>query len=321
METIDLQTDDFILYCEARGLSRKTIHAYEQTIKLFSLYLQDQFNITDAKDIKATHVRHYVRYLRERGKYTVSLTDNEEHPNTLRGDRGKPISMTTISNYVRNLKVFLRFLYKEREIREDIASKIESIKPERKQKRLLSRQDLTRVLRAFDVTTFHGHRDATITKLLLDTGMRVGECLALTPDVINYRHKAILVKETKSGKERFVYFSHEMGRQLKNWLDYCKRYKESEYVFPTIHGTRYRVNNYERALREAGRKVGVELHPHMLRNSFAKYYLMAGGDLSSLSRILGHSSPEVTQRAYLDFTDEEIGRKYQQHSPLTYINL
>ncbi|MNO78709.1 hypothetical protein D3C76_698580 [compost metagenome] len=56
---------------------------------------------------------------------------------------------------------------------------------------------------------------------------------------------------------------------------------------------------------------------HQLRNNFAKYYILNYGDWFTLSRILGHSSVEVN----LDFTDEEIGKKYQQHSPLQYMDL
>jgi integrase/recombinase XerD len=41
-----------------------------------------------------------------------------------------------------------------------------------------------------------------------------------------------------------------------------------------------------------------------------------GGEWASSSRIFGHSSVEVTQKGYLDFTDSEIGKKYQKHSPL-----
>lgn len=46
-----------------------------------------------------------------------------------------------------------------------------------------------------------------------------------------------------------------------------------------------------------------------------------GGEWPSLSRIFGHSSVEVTQKGYLDFTDSEIGKKYQKHSPLNHLKV
>lgn len=60
----------------------------------------------------------------------------------------------------------------------------------------------------------------------------------------------------------------------------------------------------------------MSVHPHQLRNNFARAYLMNGGDIYTLSRILGHSSVQVTEQAYMDLTREEIARKYHEHSPL-----
>ena len=55
----------------------------------------------------------------------------------------------------------------------------------------------------------------------------------------------------------------------------------------------------------------------MLRNNFAKRFLMAGGDIYTLSRLLGHSSVTVTEKAYLDLTDDDIRQNYQRFSPLS----
>lgn len=151
--------------------------------------------------------------------------------------------------------------------------------------------------------------------------MRIGECLELIPEQIDFKHKIILVKNTKNGAERYVYFSFKSSNELKSWLKYKDRYSDSPYLFPTTRGTKLEVRNYERALREAGEKVNVAINPHQLRNNFAKYYILNNGDWFSLCRILGHSSVEVTQKAYLDFTNDEIAKKYQSHSPLASMDI
>jgi integrase/recombinase XerD len=69
------------------------------------------------------------------------------------------INQLVIQQLLRNIKVFLNFMYQEREIAIDIAREIENIKPKRKIKTLLSREDINKVLRAYDTTTFHGFRD------------------------------------------------------------------------------------------------------------------------------------------------------------------
>ncbi|MGW6189370.1 tyrosine-type recombinase/integrase [Bacillus cereus] len=324
MSDFGFQIENFMLYCTSKNLSVKTLKSYEQTLKLFSAYIKNEFDISEVDKVKSAHIRHYIKYLRERGKYTVTVNEKSATVNFphKRDDYRKPLSTTTISNYIRNIKVFFNYLYEvEREIRKNPVEAIESIKPHRKKKPLLSKEELQKVMRTFDNTTFHGYRDWLITRLILDTGMRIGECLSLTPDVIDFKTKSILIENPKNNQQRYVYFSQKVSRELKNWLLYRDRYSNSFYLFPTIRGTQLEIRNFERTLRLNGKKVGVDIHPHQLRNNFAKYYLLNGGDFVTLSRILGHSSVEVTQKAYLDFTDGEIGRKYQRHSPLSHLDI
>ncbi|MGH0683009.1 tyrosine-type recombinase/integrase [Bacillus mycoides] len=324
MSDFAFQIENFMLYCTSKNLSVKTLKSYEQTLKLFSAYIKNEFDISEVDKVKSAHIRHYIKYLRERGKYTVTVNEKSATVNFphKRDDYRKPLSATTISNYIRNIKVFFNYLYEvEREIRKNPVEAIESIKPNRKKKPLLSKEELQKVMRTFDNTTFHGYRDWLITRLILDTGMRIGECLSLTPEVIDFKTKSILIENPKNNQQRYVYFSQKISRELKNWLLYRDRYSNSFYLFPTIRGTQLEIRNFERTLRLNGKKVGVDIHPHQLRNNFAKYYLLNGGDFVTLSRILGHSSVEVTQKAYLDFTDGEIGRKYQRHSPLSHLDI
>jgi integrase/recombinase XerD len=320
----ELQVENFMLYCSSRNLSQKTLKSYEQSLRLFGLYLADVFKITDVEKVKSVHIRKYIQYLRERGKYTVSrnvMANDINFPQN-RTDFSKPISDSTIANYLRNIKVFFNYLYDiEKEIKQNPVSSIENIKPLRKQKTLLEEDELIKVLRQCDTTTFYGYRNWVIIRLLLDTGMRISECLSLVPEVLDFKNKSILIQNPKNNKQRYVYFSHRMSSDLKRWLLYRDRYSNSDYLFPTIRGTQLEVRNFEKTLRELGKRVNVSIHPHQLRNNFAKYYLLHGGDWATLSRILGHSSVEVTQKAYLDFADKEVGEKYQRHSPLNNLKL
>ncbi|WP_370454644.1 site-specific integrase [Rummeliibacillus sp. TYF-LIM-RU47] len=118
---IELQLDSFMLYCDSKQLAAKTLKSYQQTLTLFINYLKQEMNIDDAGKVKSTHIRKYIQYLRERGKYTVTATEkslNFNYPDR-RNDFKKPISDTTIANYTRNIKVFFNFLKSEREIREN----------------------------------------------------------------------------------------------------------------------------------------------------------------------------------------------------------
>jgi integrase/recombinase XerD len=80
----------------------------------------------------------------------------------------------------------------------------------------------------------------------------------------------------------------------------------------------YGVNQLlERLKIKAG--ISGRVNPHAFRHAFAKLYLMSGGDLASLSDLMGHSDVQVTKQFYSVFSQEELKRKHAQHSPLGVI--
>lgn len=321
MEKIDYDIDDFMDYCTAKNLAEKTINSYEQTLRLLSRYLIEVQNVKSAEDTKELHIREYIKYLHDRGKYTV--TSNEETKNINfpenREDYGKKIEITTINNYIRNIKVFYNYLYKNRYITSNPVTRIKEIKCSRKVVGFIKNDEFNRLLRIFDLSKFHEYRDYIITQLIFDTGMRLGETLLIQEKDIDYINRTILLpsENTKGKKDRYVFFSEEMLKQLRRWLKYKDRYRQSEYIFCTNKGKPLSVSNYETNFKKYGVRIGLEeIHPHMLRNNFAKRFLMQGGDIYTLSRILGHSSVKVTEEAYLDLDTNDLRTNYQRYSPL-----
>ena len=321
MEKIDYDIDDFMDYCTVKNLAEKTINSYEQTLRLLSRYLIEVQNVKSAEDTKELHIREYIKYLQDRGKYTV--TSNEETKNINfpenREDYGKKIEITTINNYIRNIKVFYNYLYKNRYITSNPVTRIKEIKCSRKVVGFIKNDEFNRLLRIFDLSKFHEYRDYIITQLIFDTGMRLGETLLIKEKDIDYINRTILLpsENTKGKKDRYVFFSEEMLKQLRRWLKYKDRYRQSEYIFCTNKGKPLSVSNYETNFKKYGVRIGLEeIHPHMLRNNFAKRFLMQGGDIYTLSRILGHSSVKVTEEAYLGLDTNDLRTNYQRYSPL-----
>ena len=114
-----------------------------------------------------------------------------------------------------------------------------------------------------------------------------------------------------------------MSKWLNRWIRYKDTIQESELLFPTQRtNTLLTASNFERNFRVYLRRTNIEKNvtPHTLRNNFARRFLMNGGDIYTLSRILGHSSVTVTEKAYLDLMDEDFRKKYQRFSPLENMN-
>lgn len=71
-------------------------------------------------------------------------------------------------------------------------------------------------------------------------------------------------------------------------------------------------------LRRLKKVAGItgRVNPHSFRHAFAREWLRNGGDLSTLSSMLGHAIPAVTARFYAVFTDFELGEFHERFSPL-----
>ncbi len=157
-------------------MSQKTLASYEQTLRLFIKYLQDECSITKTEQVKEQTVLDYVKSIKERGKYTVVANDNTKRLNNPqnRRDFGRKVSIATINNYIRNLRVYFNYMYDNRLIKVNPMRKIKPTRVPRKAKEYINDKDFNNLLKSFDLSKFHEYRDYIVTQLIFDTGMRVG---------------------------------------------------------------------------------------------------------------------------------------------------
>lgn len=324
-KNMDYIIDDFMIYCQQKDLRPKTIASYEASLRLFARYLEDTFNINTVSKIEEKHIKDYITFTRERGKYTFVADSNSTFINSPqnRPDFGKKISTTTVNNYIRNLKVFFNWCIEERIIRKTPMEKIKQFKNKRVAKDQITDVEFRRLIRYIDTTKYSEFRDYVIIQLIMDTGMRLGECLSLTIDDVDIDRRAIFIQAeiTKGRKDRFVFYSYTMSKLLRRWIQYKDRYVESEFLFCTKSSKMVGIQNFEKNFRKYIDRAGIEkkFTAHSLRNNYARRFLMAGGDIFSLSKLLGHSSVTVTEKAYLDLSVEDIRKNYQKFSPLENI--
>ena len=180
--------------------------------------------------------------------------------------------------------------------------------------------EIDKLLKIFDRSHFPEHRDFMMIMLILDTGMRIGECLQVTTDDIDMDDRTICLpaENTKGRRTRCVFFSVKTSKSLQRWLRYKDRYTNSKLLFPKKGGLPLEIHSFESAFKRYLGRAGIDktYSPHALRNNFAKRCLMNGMDIYTLSRILGHSSISVTENAYLDLTDRDLRHRYQSFSPI-----
>lgn len=316
--------DEYMIFCRSRQLREKTLSSYEQSLRLFERWCGEALDIKSVDKITEGVIRRYINDIQERGKYTFCASDLSKEKNfpERRRDYRQPVSACTVNNYIRNLRAFFNWLDRDYVIQKNPMKKVQQLKTNRRAKEYISDEDFKRLISLFDRSYFSEHRDFAMILLMIDSGMRLGECSCLLLEDINLskRQIALRAEVTKGRQNRVVYFSQKTETVLRRWLQYKDRYVESDYLFPVKHsGAHVDVHTFETNFKSYLRRAGIndKISPHCLRNNFAKRCLMSGMDIYTLSRILGHSSVTVTEQAYLDLTDEDLGKRYQHFSPLT----
>lgn len=160
----------------------------------------------------------------------------------------------------------------------------------------LSEDQLRKALRAAER---RGARDYAIARTLFGTGLRVSELVALdTDDVfVTERQGQIDVRHGKGGMARTVYPAADERAALRAWLAARKAEGEPDLgpLFTSRRGGRISVRRVQSLLASLGDAAGVRLTPHVLRHTYARFFLDAGGDVGELQQNLGHKNLSSTQ--------------------------
>jgi len=166
-------------------------------------------------------------------------------------------------------------------------------------------------------------RNQTIFMLLLDTGLRIGELVNLkVADV--HMNEGFLKVLGKGKKERIVPMGSNAQRALQRYLF---RYRPEpahqgiDNVFLSIDGKTITENSTKLILARVAKKSGVtRLHAHLCRHTFATRFLINGGDVFTLQRILGHSTLAMVGH-YIDLASDHVAIQHRRFSPLDRLNL
>jgi integrase/recombinase XerD len=149
-----------------------------------------------------------------------------------------------------------------------------------------------------------GQRDRCLLKLMLNAGLRASEVLSLTWRDVDLHTGKLLLRRAKGDKDRQVWVNEETVALLRAWRE---RTPPSPYCFPTLKGTRM----YSAALREMvkrrGRKAGIskDVHPHMLRHTYATELYRATKDIRLVQKALGHAQLSTTM-IYTHIVDDDM---------------
>jgi site-specific recombinase XerD len=286
------------------------IHQKQQRLNRFADWLMPQ-GVTDLDEVTSNLVKGFVVYLQE---YIMG----DEEPR--RRYRGQHLSALSITGYVRVVKSFFNWCEKEGLLdgRLSPIKRLPKIKVPEKVIEAFSQDDLQAVLQLCDTKTVIGLRNYAIVLLLVDTGIREAEICGLKLSDV---HEDYIKVFGKYSKEREIGISPTTYKALWKYIHQFRKPKNEteQNVFLSASGRAlhhkslwYVINHL---CQEAGVK-DIRTSPHTLRHTFAKTWLVNGGDLFSLSRVLGHEDVQTTTRYLKDFKSQEARKNHTKHSPV-----
>jgi integrase/recombinase XerD len=259
------------------------------------------------------------------------LVRRKQGPTTARADALRAylksldyLGMTprTVARRLSVIRQFFRFLLAERLREDDPASTLDSPRLGQPLPKVLSREEVDRLIEATRDKEDDGGRMATLLEILYATGLRVSELVTLPLSAVE-RDPAALVVRGKGGKERLVPLSDPARLAIASWLHVragsLADDETSRFLFPsrgrTGHLTRQR---FAQLLKEAALAAGLDparVSPHVLRHAFASHLLAGGADLRSVQMMLGHADIATTQ-IYTHVLDEKLRALVQDKHPL-----
>ncbi|MFA5938559.1 MAG: site-specific tyrosine recombinase XerD [Sinimarinibacterium sp.] len=217
------------------------------------------------------------------------------------------------------LRQFYRYLTADRQREDDPTARLDSPKQGLRLPKILSEQDVERLLAAPDVGTALGLRDRAMLELMYASGLRVSELVGLPRTGVDLRAGVVRVTG-KGGKERLV----PMGEEAMEWL---RRYVAEarpelahlgspDGLFLTARSKTMTRHNFWRLIKVyAGRAdIRAALSPHTLRHAFATHLLEHGADLRAVQSLLGHADLSTTQ-IYTHVAQARLREIHSKHHP------
>lgn len=278
------------------GLSANTRQAYERDFRLFCKTLGVK-NSDALVNVNREQITGYMTQLKEKG-----------------------LAAATIARKLAAIKAFYRFMTAEGYMDANPAEVVEAGTKGIKLPRVLSEDEVVRLLNQPDITTAEGFRDRTMLEVLYATGMRVSELINLTLERVDLNMKYIIAFG-KGSKERIVPLGSVAAEFLQQYLEKVRPKlthagRNTNIVFLAFGGHELTRQRFWQIIRAYGRKANINkaLTPHILRHSFATHLLDNGADLRSVQELLGHSDISTTQ-IYTHLTNKRLRDIYAKAHP------
>ena len=289
MKNVDLEK--YLEYLKYnKNYSDNTILSYEEDIMEYLEYLDRE--CLSLYDIKYSDIRFLLEY------YDSLKLKN-----------------TSIRRKISSLKGFYKYLCRNNKIIDNPFSYVTLPKKEKKLPQYLNYNEMSEIFDVIDTSTLLGLRNRLIMELLYATGIRVSELVNIKINDVDMSNRSIMVTG-KGDKERIVFFNEICQKILKEYLAESSEIRKEDYLIINGHGKDITTRGIRLIMDKIIRETSIikNVHPHILRHTFATHLLNNGCDLLTVQELLGHASISTTG-IYMHVTTEHIKDVYYHTHP------
>ncbi|MES9823876.1 MAG: tyrosine recombinase XerC [Candidatus Thiodiazotropha endolucinida] len=263
-----------------RRLSPRTLESYKRDLKAAMAWLEQQ-QLTRWEEITQHHVRHYIAT-----RHRVGLAAKSLH------------------RELSSLRGLFNFLIREQQLDSNPALGVRAPKVRRKLPVTLDPDQVGRLLDITDDSPV-AVRDRAIMELFYSSGLRLAELVNLNLQDIDLKEQLVEVTG-KGAKARRLPVGKIAKQALEQWLAIRPQMATENEIalFVGVRGRRINRSTIQRQLHAWSIAQGTprNVHPHLLRHSFATHLLESSGDLRAVQELLGHANISTTQiYTHLDF--------------------
>ncbi|NLO22097.1 MAG: site-specific tyrosine recombinase XerD [Syntrophomonadaceae bacterium] len=287
----------FMEYLEfEKGLSLNTRDAYRRDLGKFMAFIQDT---KEYKRLDKITKQDIIAFLARQ------MDSGAEH--------------STIARTLSSIKTFYKYLVLDGLVVANPAGDLETPKIKRKLPRVLSIDEVDRLMEAPKVALPLGIRDRAMLELMYGTGVRVSELLSLQLDDINFT-AGFLRCLGKGRKERIIPVNQTASDWVQRYLSRSRnllsKSAKERTLFLNARGRSLSRQGFFKILHAYAKaaEIDKEVTPHTLRHSFATHLLENGADLRAVQEMLGHSDISTTQ-IYTHLTRSHLREVYQRYHP------
>ncbi|MDP2654014.1 MAG: site-specific tyrosine recombinase XerD [Candidatus Omnitrophota bacterium] len=288
--------DDFINFLSVeRGLAQNTLVSYRRDLEKYTRYLAE-LKIASPDAVKRDHVTDFIYRLKQQKLSTPSICRN-----------------------LAAVKMFHRYLVRERLSKEDPTTLVETPKIWQRVPDVLTQQEVQSMINASQGKGWQQIRDHAILELFYASGMRVSELANLNYEHINFDVGYVRCIG-KGQKERII----PIGQKSRDAVEkYCRdvrgpalKTRPTAVLFLSRLGKKLSRQSIWKIIKFYARKANIKkvIKPHTLRHSFATHLLEGGADLRSVQEMLGHSDISTTQ-IYTHVDRERLKTIHKQFHP------